>query len=73
MRKSLRSRKRNKVNLSELATTARNLAEELFRDVEQAGNREDHIRVTARANEARNLADNIEALAVSSTGADAIV
>jgi hypothetical protein len=41
--------------------------------VEQAGNREDHIRVTARANEARKLADSIEALAVSSTGADVIV
>lgn len=61
------------MSLSELTETARRLAEQLFHDVEQAGNREDHIRVTARANEARKLADSIEALAVSSTGADVIV
>ena len=40
----------------ELAEAARELAEQLAADVEQAKTREEHIRVTARANEAARIA-----------------
>jgi hypothetical protein len=40
----------------ELAETARALAEVLTEDVNLASTREEHVRLTARANEARNLA-----------------
>lgn len=59
--------------ISELAAQARNLAEQLFRDVEQAGNRQDHIRMTARANEAASLANKLEELSVSSEAASPLV
>lgn len=50
------------MNIADTARQARELADQLFRDVEQAGNREEHIRVTARANEAAGLADSLEEL-----------
>ena len=61
------------MSLAEAAAEARSLAEQLFRDVEQAGNREDHIRMTARANEADTLAKRLEELNVSSEAASPIV
>jgi hypothetical protein len=64
---------RKKMSLAEAAEEARSLAEQLFRDVEQAGNREDHIRMTARANEADTLAKRLEELNVSSQAASPIV
>lgn len=61
------------MNLANAAAQARDLANQLFRDVEQAGNREDHIRMTARANEAETLAVKLEELLVSSEAASPIV
>jgi len=43
-------------DVTELAEAARKLADELAADVEQAKTREEHIRVTARANEAARIA-----------------
>lgn len=43
-------------DVTELVTAADELAELLAADVEQAKTREEHIRVTARANEAARIA-----------------
>lgn len=43
-------------DVTEAAEAARQLAVELAADVEQAKTREEHIRVTARANEAARIA-----------------
>lgn len=65
-------RKRRSMTLSEAAREARELAARLTADVEKAGNREDHIRLSARANEADGLATQLEEL-VSSEAASPIV
>ena len=49
--------------------TARNLAKNLSDDIELAKTREEHIRVTARANEAGTLALALEYLVSELTGA----
>lgn len=46
--------------LEELMFLVRQLAERLLNDIELASTREEHIRITARANEAENLADMIQ-------------
>jgi len=46
--------------IRELAATARALAEVLTGDVSLASTREEHIRLTARANEAQTLATSLE-------------
>jgi len=48
--------------------TARSLARNLANDIEQAKTREEHIRVTARANEAGTLALALEHLVSELTG-----
>jgi hypothetical protein len=45
------------VSIDELATEARRHADLIRNDVELAANREEHIRLTARLNEAEKLAD----------------
>lgn len=49
-------------NLNEIIVTARVLAEGLADDVRQASTRVEHIRLTARANEARLLVEELERL-----------
>ena len=48
--------------LEELAYQIREHAASLLNDVELAATREEHIRLTARANEAENLGDMIQTL-----------
>ena len=48
--------------LEELAYQMREHAASLSNDVELAATREEHIRLTARANEAENLGDMIQTL-----------
>ena len=61
------------MTISDMATQARALATQLAADVEKAGNREDHIRISARANEAASLADKLEELNVSNEAASPLV
>lgn len=49
-------------SLSDIINSARVLAEGLADDVRQASTRVEHIRVTARANEARLLLEGLERL-----------
>jgi phosphotransferase system HPr-like phosphotransfer protein len=50
--------------LEDIAYQAREHAASLINDVELAATREEHIRLTARANEAENLGDMIQQLLV---------
>ena len=50
--------------LEEIAYQMREHAASLLNDVEQAATREEHIRLTARANEAENLGDMIQQLLI---------
>jgi len=57
----MRRKKRMKSNdILELAATARALAEVLTEDVALASTREEHVRLTARANAAQTLATSLE-------------
>jgi hypothetical protein len=47
------------MNIEDLATDARQHADLIRNDVELASNREEHIRLTARLNEAEKLADGL--------------
>ena len=51
--------------LEEIAFKIREHAALLLNDVEQAATREEHIRLTARANEAEALSDTIQRLLIS--------
>jgi len=55
--------------LEEIAYHMREHAASLLNDVEQASTREEHIRLTARANEAENLGDMIQQLLVQELAA----
>lgn len=48
--------------MNELLIEARKLAQQLEADIQQAANRVDHIRMTARANEAWKLVKILEEL-----------
>lgn len=50
------------MTLSELAEQARLHADRLMQDVELCSNRAEHIRITARANEAMHLAAELTVL-----------
>jgi hypothetical protein len=54
----------NITTLEEIAYQMREHAASLLNDVELAATREEHIRLTARANEAENLGDMIQQLLV---------
>jgi len=58
--------------IQDLAAAARNLANQLLNDVELTATREEHIRITARANEADKLATNLYNLAVTVTAASVL-
>jgi hypothetical protein len=47
--------------MQEVLEAARQLAAQLLTDVDTAANRVDHIRLTARANEAAHLVQKLEA------------
>ena len=51
--------------LEEIAFRTREHAASLLNDVEQAATREEHIRLSARANEAEALSDTIQRLLIS--------
>ena len=51
--------------LEEIAFKIREHAASLINDVEQAATREEHIRLTARANEAEALNDTIQRILVA--------
>lgn len=51
--------------LEELAFKAREHAASLLNDVELAATREEHIRLTARANESETLSDTIQRLLIA--------
>jgi hypothetical protein len=46
----------------QIADQAARLADRLFEDIQLARTRDEHIRVTARANEARELANGLQLL-----------
>jgi hypothetical protein len=48
--------------MNELLTNARELAQQLQSDISQAATRVDHIRMTARANEAWKIVQELEKL-----------
>lgn len=50
------------MTLNDILVTAREHAERLHQDVQLASTRIEHVRVTARANEARNLVHYLETL-----------
>ena len=52
--------------MTEILEAARLLAAQLLTDVNTAANRVDHIRLTARANEAAHLVEKLELLAAAS-------
>lgn len=52
--------------MQEILEAARLLAAQLLTDVDTAANRVDHIRLTARANEAAHLVQKLELLAAAS-------
>jgi len=51
--------------LEEISFKIREHAASLLNDVEQAATREEHIRLSARANEAEALSDTIQRLLIS--------
>jgi len=50
------------MNLEDILYAAREHAASLLNDVELASNREEHIRLTARANEAESLVTDLQSL-----------
>jgi phosphotransferase system HPr-like phosphotransfer protein len=53
------------MNLEDILYAAREHAASLLNDVELASTREEHIRLTARANEAELLVSDLQALYIS--------
>ena len=56
------------LQLEEMAQSARDLAENLASDIELAKTREEHIRVTARANQASAVSLSLDFLVSELTG-----
>jgi hypothetical protein len=48
--------------MNEILTSARDLLDRLLEDVSKAKTREEHIRITARANEAATIVSELESL-----------
>ncbi len=59
----MKKRKLTKLNLSDIIETAREHSERLHSDIKLSSTRIEHVRVTARANEAANLLQALENLA----------
>ena len=57
----------NRMTLELLSSHARDLVTRLLEDVEKAKTREEHIRITARANEATHILYHLEDLAATET------
>ena len=57
----------NRMTLELLSSHARDLVTRLLEDVEKAKTREEHIRITARANEATHILHYLEGLAATET------
>jgi hypothetical protein len=71
MPKLLKIKKRlTKLNLSDIIEIAREHSERLHSDIKLSSTRIEHVRVTARANEAVNLLQALENLAGEDDGKD---
>jgi carbohydrate-selective porin OprB len=60
------------VDIHDLMTAAREHADRLASDVELCSTREEHVRLTARANEAENIANDLYTYVIALTAADTL-
>lgn len=60
------------MDIHDLMTAARDHADRLASDLELCSTREEHVRLTARANEAENIANELYAYIVSLAAADTL-
>jgi hypothetical protein len=60
------------VDIHDLMAAARDHADRLSNDLELCSTREEHVRLTARANEAENLANDLYNYVVSLAAADTL-
>ena len=60
------------MDIHDLMTAAREHADRLASDVELCSTREEHVRLTARANEAQNIANNLYNYVITLTAADTL-
>ncbi len=60
------------MDIHDLMTAAREHADRLASDVELCSTREEHVRLTARANEAENIANDLYTYVIALTAADTL-
>jgi hypothetical protein len=60
------------VDIQDLVTAARDHADRIASDLELCSTREEHVRLTARANEAENIATDLYNYMVSLVAADTL-
>lgn len=60
------------MDIHDLMTAAREHADRLASDVELCSTREEHVRLTARANEAENIANDLYNYVITLTAADTL-
>ena len=60
------------MDIHDLMTAAREHADRLANDVELCSTREEHVRLTARANEAENIANDLYNYVITLTAADTL-
>lgn len=60
------------MDIHDLMAAARDHADRLSNDLELCSTREEHVRLTARANEAENLANDLYNYVISLTAADTL-
>ena len=60
------------MDIHDLMTAAREHADRLASDVELCSTREEHVRLTARANEAENIANDLYKYVITLTAADTL-
>lgn len=60
------------MDIHDLMTAAREHADRLTSDVELCSTREEHVRLTARANEAENIANDLYKYVIALTAADTL-
>ena len=60
------------MDIDDLVTAAREHADRMTSDLELCSTREEHVRLTARANEAETIANDLYAYVVSLVAADTL-
>ena len=60
------------MDIHDLMTAAREHADRMASDVELCSTREEHVRLTARANEAENIANDLYNYVITLTAADTL-